>query len=255
MWVRRVNVFGLATACGLILIWQLLLGTGLVHVEYLPAPSGIARALWSLTAQGGLAGDIGHTVGVTLLSWVIASAMGLTFGLLIGSFPEVWRYSMASVELLRSMPSVAFVPVSLLVFAFTVKMELALTVYIAQWLVLVNTVDGVRAVSPQLLEVAKMLRMSWPDRMRKIVLPAAMPVIIVGLRLGLSVSLVLAVVSEMIGNPAGLGYQLIFEQRALQPERMFAYLVVIGGLGVLLNAVLVYIARGIPGAQRRGEAS
>jgi ABC-type nitrate/sulfonate/bicarbonate transport system permease component len=251
---RRVNVLGLATASGLVLLWQILLGMGLVHVEYLPAPAGIARALWSLATQGGLAENVGHTLGVTLLSWAIASVIGLVFGVLIGCFPEVWRYSMASVEVLRSMPSVAFVPVSLLVFAFTVKMEVALTVYIAQWLVLVNTVDGVRGVSPRMLEVAKMLRMSWLERTRKIVLPAAMPVIIVGLRLGLSVSLVLAVVSEMIGNPAGLGYQLIFEQRALQPERMFAYLVVIGALGVLLNAAVVYVAGTIPGARRRGEA-
>jgi ABC-type nitrate/sulfonate/bicarbonate transport system permease component len=163
---------------------------------------------------------------------------------------------MASIELLRSMPSVAFVPVSLLLFGFSVKMELALAVYIAQWLILVNTVDGIRGVSPQLLEVARMLRMSWLERTRKIVLPAAMPVILVGLRLGLTVSLVMAIVSEMVCNPAGLGYQLVFEQRALQTDRMFAYLAVIGALGVLLNAALLLVARLIPGIEgRRGLAA
>jgi sulfonate transport system permease protein len=125
-------------------------------------------------------------------------------------------------------------------------------VYIAQWLILVNTVDGIRGVNPQLLEVARMLRMSWLERTRKIVLPAAMPVILVGLRLGLTVSLVMAVVSEMICNPAGLGYQLVFEQRALQTDRMFAYLTVIGALGVLLNAALLLVARVIPGVERHG---
>lgn len=252
MVLRRLNLLGFVTAAALLLVWQAAIGTGFATVQYLPAPSGIARAMWSLAVTGQLPSLIAHTLGVALVSWVIAAIVGMTFGLLLGCFPAAWRYSMASIELLRSMPSVAFVPVSLLLFGFSVKMELALAVYIAQWLVLVNTVDGIRGVSPQLLEVAKMLRMSWLERTRKVVLPAAMPVILVGLRLGLTVSLVMAVVAEMICNPAGLGYQLVFEQRALQTDRMFAYLAVIGALGVLLNAALLLVARAIPGA-RRGE--
>lgn len=255
MWLRRTNVLGLVTAAVLLALWQALIASGLVTIEYLPPPANIARAIWSLAAQGHLANEIGHTLGVALLAWAIAGIVGLTLGFVLGYFPPVWRYSMASVEMLRSVPSVAFVPISLLLFGFTVKMELALAVYIAQWLVLVNTVDAVRGVSPQLLEVARMLRMSWLDRTRKIVLPAAMPVILVGLRLGLTVSLVMAVVSEMICNPAGLGYQLVFEQRALQTDRMFAYLAVIGGLGVVLNAALLLVARVIPGVGRSRGAT
>jgi sulfonate transport system permease protein len=251
-WIRSINIPGLMMAALLLSFWQAVIGSGLVTVEYLPAPVSIARAIWSLVAQGQLSNEIAHTVGVALLAWTIAAIVGLTLGLLLGCFPFAWRYSMASIELLRSMPSVAFVPVSLLLFGFSVKMELALAVYIAQWLILVNTVDGIRGVNPQLLEVARMLRMSWLERTRKIVLPAAMPVILVGLRLGLTVSLVMAVVSEMICNPAGLGYQLVFEQRALQTDRMFAYLTVIGALGVLLNAALLLVARVIPGVERHG---
>jgi len=251
MSLRRLNLLGLATAIGLVAIWQALVASGLVTVAYLPTPLGIARALGSLIAGGELAKYGGHTLWVTLLAWAIASVIGLIFGLLLGCFSTVWRYSMATVELLRSMPSVAFVPVSLLIFGFTAKMEIALAIYIAQWLVLVNTIDGIRSVSPQLLEVAKMLRMPWLERTRKIILPAAMPVTLVGLRLGLSVSLILAVVSEMIGNPAGLGYQLVYEQGALQTNRMFAYLVIIGAIGVVLNAALVQLTRAIPGTERR----
>lgn len=251
--MRRINGPGLIMAVVLLLFWQAVIGSGLVSVEYLPAPAGIARAIWTLAAQGQLANEIAHTLGVALLSWAIAAVVGVGLGLLLGCSPIVWRYSMASVELLRSMPSVAFVPVSLLLFGFSVKMELALAVYIAQWLILVNTVDGIRGVSPQLLEIARMLRMSWLERTRKIVLPAAMPFILVGLRLGLTVSLVMAIVSEMICNPAGLGYQLVFEQRALQTDRMFAYLAVIGALGVLLNSALLFVARAIPSVGRRRE--
>jgi sulfonate transport system permease protein len=250
--IRRINVVGLVTAALLLSAWQAVIGSGPVSVEYLAAPAGIARAIWSLAAQGQLSNEIAHTLGVALLAWAIAAILGLTLGVLLGCSAFAWRYSMASIELLRSMPSVAFVPVSLLLFGFSVKMELALAVYIAQWLILVNTVDGIRGVNPQLLEIARMLRMSWLERTRKIVLPGAMPVILVGLRLGLTVSLVMAIVSEMICNPAGLGYQLVFEQRALQMDRMFAYLAVIGTLGVVLNAALLLVARAIPSVSRRG---
>jgi len=250
--IRRINGPGLMVAALLLVLWQALIGSGLATIEYLPAPASIARAIWSLAAQGQIFPELAHTLGVALLAWAIAAVIGLSLGLLLGCSPFAWRHTMASIELLRSMPSVAFVPVSLLLFGFSVKMELALAVYIAQWLILVNTVDGVRGVTPQLLEVARMLRMSRLERTVKIVLPAAMPVMLVGLRLGLTVSLVMAVVSEMICNPAGLGYQLVFEQRALQTDRMFAYLAVIGALGILLNAALLLVARLIPGVERRG---
>jgi ABC-type nitrate/sulfonate/bicarbonate transport system permease component len=115
-----------------------------------------------------------------------------------------------------------------------------LIVYVGAWTVLVNTIDGVRSVRPELLDVATIMRMSRLMTVRKLILPAAMASIVVGLRLALSLALVLAVVAEMIGNPSGLGNALVSAQQALQPEQMFAYVVIIGVLGVSLNAALRY---------------
>jgi ABC-type nitrate/sulfonate/bicarbonate transport system permease component len=126
-------------------------------------------------------------------------------------------------------------------------MELMIILFVSAWPVLVNTIDGVRGVRAELLDVARMLRMSRVTRITKMVLPAAMPSIVVGLRLALSLSLVLAVVAEMIGNPEGLGNALVSAQQALQPEEMFAYVFAIGLLGVGLNAALGYVsARLVP---------
>jgi sulfonate transport system permease protein len=179
-----------------------------------------------------------HTLRVTLLGWVLAGALGTVLGVILGLSRTAWRYSMASIEVMRAIPPVSLVPVALLVFGFSVRMELTIILFVSAWPVLVNTIDGVRGVRPELGDVARMLRLSRWQRAKKIVLPAALPSIMVGLRLALSLSLVLAVVAEMIGNPSGLGNSLVRASQALQPEQMFAYMFAIGLLGVGLNAGL-----------------
>ena len=101
---------------------------------------------------------------------------------------------------------------------------------------MINTIDGARGVRPELLQVARMLRLSRLETIRKIVLPAALPLAIVGLRLALSFALVLAIVAEVAGNPSGLGNAIVSAQQALRPDEMFVYVLAIGMLGVALNA-------------------
>ena len=233
---QRLNVPGLLTMVALVGAWEALVRGGALDYEYLPAPSAVAGDAVALMGSGELAADLLHTLGVTLLGWVAAAVVGIGLGVWLGLSDTAWRYSLASIEVLRAIPPVALVPVALLVFGFSRKMELILIVYVGAWPVLVNTIDGVRGVRTELVDVARMLSLSRWATLRKIVLPAALPVIAVGLRLAMSLSLVLAVVAEMIGNPSGLGNALVLAQQALQPEEMFAYVLAIGLLGVGLNA-------------------
>lgn len=247
-WSRRINLLGLATMCALVAIWEGLVDSGAIDFEFLPAPSGIAEALWSLVSSGEMLSDLVHTLRSAVAGWALASLVGVALGVWLGLSDRAWRYSMASIEVLRAIPPISLVPVALLVFGFSLKMELTLIVYVGAWTVLVNTIDGVRSVRPELLDVTHMLRMSRLTTIRKVILPSAMPSIVVGLRLALSLSLVLAVVAEMIGNPSGLGNGLVRAQQALQPEQMFAYVVTIGMLGIALNAALSLVsARAFPG--------
>ena len=239
---RRINVLGLGTMAVFVGLWELVISSGLLEYQFLPAPSAIAGSVGTLVSSGDLTSNALHTVYVTLLGWALASAIGIALGLLLGLSDTAWRYSMASIEVLRAIPPVSLVPVALLVFGFSVRMELMIIVFVSAWPVLVNTIDGMRGVPAELLDVARMLRMGTSTRIRKVLLPAATPSIVVGLRLGLSLSLVLAVVAEMIGNPNGLGNALVSAQQALQPEEMFAYVFAIGLLGIGLNAVFGYAA-------------
>ena len=237
-WSRRINVPGLATMGVLVGAWEGLVRSGSVDFEFLPAPSGIAAALLSLVSSGDVFPELAHTLRSAVVGWALASLLGIGLGLWLGLSDTAWRYSMASIEVLRAIPPISLVPVALLAFGFSLKMELTLIVYVGAWTVLVNTIDGVRGVRPELLDVARMLRMSRATAIRKVILPSAVPSVVVGLRLALSLSLVLAVVAEMIGNPSGLGNALVRAQQALQPEHMFAYVVTIGVLGIALNAAL-----------------
>ena len=238
----RINGLGLLTVLALFALWEALVATGTLGYEYLPAPSAVAEAAARLTASGELAQATGHTLRVVLLGWTAAGLIGIGLGLLLGLFPAAWRWSMASFEAIRAMPPICLVPVALLVFGFSVRMELTIIVYAAAWPVMVNTIDGVRGVRTELLEVARMLHLSRADTVRRIVLPAALPLTIVGLRLALSFALVLAIVAEVAGNPSGLGNAIVAAQQALRPDEMFAYVLAIGALGVALNVAFGSLA-------------
>jgi ABC-type nitrate/sulfonate/bicarbonate transport system permease component len=254
--LERVNVLGFLTMGALVGVWELLVRSGVLEFQFLPAPSAIAGGAQDLLASGDLIPNVAHTVRVTILGWLLASAMGIGLGLLLGLSETSWRWSMASIEVMRAIPPVSLVPAALLIFGFSIRMELTIIIFVSAWPVLVNTIDGVRGVRPELLDLARMLRLSRRTRITKIVLPAATSSIIVGLRLGLSLSLVLAVVAEMIGNPSGLGNALVSTQQALQPDAMFAYVFAIGLLGVGLNTAFGYLAsRLVPSAAISGGRS
>ena len=152
------------------------------------------------------------------------------------------RYILASLEVLRPMPVMAFLPLALLLFNFSLTTELVLIVYASIWPVLINTMGGVMSVAPRLYDVGRTLRLSRARMLRKIVMPAAAPAIIVGCRLSMGLSLVIAIIAEMLANPHGLGYAVISQLKAMQPQRMFAYVFFIGMLALALNAALTWLA-------------
>jgi sulfonate transport system permease protein len=257
--VARFNWTGTATLVVLLLLWELADRLGWVDFDFIPAPSEMIGGAIELLSDGELQTAIGHTTSVALLGWVIAVAIGLAIGTIMGLSPVVWRWTAASVEVLRSFPSITFVSLAVLLFGFSVAMELVVVIYAATWPVLVNTLEGVRTVNPKLTDVARTFQLGPVRRITAIVLPAAASKIFVGLRLGLNLALILAVAAEVVGNPAGLGYGLVVEQQALRPDRMFVYFISVGLLGIVLNAVLQLLIsvafRGITAATERGRRS
>jgi NitT/TauT family transport system permease protein len=239
---RRVNVVGaLVFVLGLGL-WELLVRTGLLTFSYLPPPSDIAVGLGELLGSGELATALGHTLFAALTGWAVAGVLGVVAGSVLGLVRPVWTYTMASLEALRALPIVAFVPVAVLLYGFSVQTEIMVACYAALWPILLNTVNGMRTEA-RMVESGRVLRLSRGAVLWKIRLPAATATIVVGLRLGLTTSLVLTLVAEMVGNPAGLGFLLVEKGQALQPGQMFAAVFVIGVTGIVLNGLMMGAAR------------
>ncbi len=234
---RALNPAGVAVLVAVAGLWELLVWAEFAALRFLPAPSEISVAARQALAEDELVGRILHTLGVTLGGWAIASVLGFGLGLALGLSDRAYRYSMTSFEVTRAIPPITFVPAALIIFGFSVKMELMLVIFGGVWPVLVNTIGGVHAVPSELHDVGVVHRLGKLSTIRKIVLPAAFPSVVVGLRLALSLCLVLSIVAEIVGNPAGVGNGLIRASQALQPPLMFVYVLVAGLMGVVLNAL------------------
>jgi ABC-type nitrate/sulfonate/bicarbonate transport system permease component len=235
----RPNIAGLATLAACVLAWETSIRAGVLQYQYLPAPSTIVVGAGELIASGELLDATLHTLESVFLGWTVAVAAGVSLGLLLGSSPLLRRYALATIEVLRPMPAIAFVPVALLLFGFSIEMELMVIILPSLWPVLINTMGGLMHVHVRLAEVGRTFRLSRTAVLCKVMLPAATPAILVGVRISLTLAVVLAVLAEMVGNPAGLGYGVVAQQQALRPDLMFVYMVVIGLLGLVLNALLV----------------
>lgn len=235
----RPNLAGLATLATCVVAWETVIRAGILQYQYLPAPSAIALGAGELIASGELLDATLHTLESVFVGWAAAVAIGVPVGLLLGSSPLLRRNTLATIEMLRPMPAIAFVPVALLLFGFSIKTELMVVILPSLWPVLINTMGGVMDVHVRLLEVGRTLRLSHAAILWRVMLPAATPAILVGARISLTLAVVLAVLAEMVGNPEGLGYGVVAQQQALRPDLMFAYVVVIGLLGLTLNALLV----------------
>jgi NitT/TauT family transport system permease protein len=139
----------------------------------------------------------------------------------------------------RPIPSVALAPVALVALGFGYRLEIAIVAFACTWPVLLLTRSAVAGVEPRLIEVARALRLSFPARVVKIIVPAALPRIFVAFRLAAGFALIVAVTIEIAINPLGLGAGMMTAGQALRPELMLAYLLWIGIVGFALNILLV----------------
>ena len=224
-------------------LWEATVRFGWLQYEYLPAPSVILSGLVTLGAGTEVYGELAHTISATLEGWAMAVVLGLILGVLLGLSATVRAYSLTTIEVLRPVPAIALVPIALLLFGFSLKTELFVIVLPCTWPVLINTMAGIQSVPPRLRDVAEVLHLGRHATVTKVLVPAAATGVLVGCRLSISLAIVLAIISEMIGNPHGLGNAIIRESEALRPDLMFAYIFITGLLGIVLNACLVQVAK------------
>jgi NitT/TauT family transport system permease protein len=236
-------LIGLIVPVAIIVAWQLAKSLGALPYQNIPAPLDIWNAGVHLAITGDLQGNLLHTLVACLSGWALGSAIGVVLGIALGLSKATWTYSMASVEVLRAIPAIAFVPIAVIIFTQTLQMEIVIAGWVAIWPVAVSTMSGVRGVSEIHDDLAASMRMSRRSRITKLALPTAAPKIIVSIRLSLAGAFALAIVAEIVGNPAGVGYALVNAQQQQQPAAMFAYILLTGAAGLILNALITLAFR------------
>ncbi|GAA3555365.1 ABC transporter permease [Amycolatopsis ultiminotia] len=240
----------------LVLLWELV--TRLTVSVFFPPPSEIAVAAAKLWFSGPASqlflGDavfdhILPSLGRVLGGWLLSVVVGVALGTALGRSRTGMDYVGPLFAFFRAIPPPALVPVFIVLFHIGPGMQVATIIFGSLWPALLNTVDGVRSVDKVKVETARAFRTPRRYWIGLVVLPAALPKIFAGLRLSLSISLILMAISELVGALNGIGYALLAAQQAYDYDQMWAWVVLLGILGYGFNAALLAIERRVLGWQ------
>jgi NitT/TauT family transport system permease protein len=219
----------------------------------LAPPSRILKAGIAAFADGTLLAATGQTLGSVLAGFAIGGLVGVSLGIILGLYRALDLTVELPVEAVRAVPSIALLPVWLIIYGLGYQMEIAVIAFSTLWPNMVMTRAAVQGVGPQLLEVSRVLGQTPTQRIWKIVLPAALPRIFVALRLSLGFALIIGVTVEIVGNPQGLGSGIMLAREAMDPGLMLAFLVWIGVIGITLSTLMSTAQTRLFGRVAEGE--
>jgi ABC-type nitrate/sulfonate/bicarbonate transport system permease component len=236
-------LLGLAGFGTFLLMLEIVPRAGLVSPAYLPPFSDIVGALADEVRTAGFWQAVADTLRGWSLGLLIAVVLGIVVGICLGIVPVVRDYTASTVEFLRPIPSVALIPLAVLVFGTNLGSTLLLVIYASFWQVLVQVMYGVQDVDPVAQETARSFRMNWWSRVRHLVWPTALPYVLTGVRLAAAVALILAITAELVIGSPGLGNRIGTAQSGGAIATMYALVLVTGGLGVTVNLLARLLER------------
>jgi ABC-type nitrate/sulfonate/bicarbonate transport system permease component len=202
----------------------------------------VSESLAELASQLG-EGSFWTAVGSTLQGWAlglgIAALLGIPLGLVIGSNRMLYRAMRGLIEFLRPIPSVALIPLAILVYGTGMQSKVFLAAFASFWQLIVASLYGVQDVDPVATDTARSFGFGRGQRLFRVTLPSAIPYIATGLRIASAVSLILCVTAELVIGSAGLGRSINLARSGGNEELMYALILATGVLGLLLNAIFV----------------
>ncbi|MFY3852720.1 aliphatic sulfonate ABC transporter permease SsuC [Achromobacter xylosoxidans] len=211
-------------------LWQLAAQAGWLSSRILPAPSAVAAAAWSLAVSGELWQHVRISALRALWGLLLGGGLGLALGLLNGSSRTAETLLDTTLQMIRNIPVLALIPLVILWFGIEETAKLALLSLGVFFPVYLNTFHGIRSVDPALIEMGRSYGLSgWP-LYRDVILPGALPSILVGLRFALGLVWVILIVTETISAQSGIGYMTMNARGFLQTDVVL--------LGILLYALL-----------------
>ncbi|MFT4470243.1 ABC transporter permease [Arthrobacter sulfonylureivorans] len=237
------QLLGLAGILAFLLVWELVPRVGIVEARFLPPASEVIAMLFN---------DFGLTafwvaVGETMLAWflglLMAVLLAVVLGFIIGSSNFLRKVTNSTVEFLRPIPSVALIPLAVLLFGVKIESSLMLIVYASFWQVFIQVLYGVADVDNVAMQTAKSYGLGRFARVRYVVFPTALPYLMTGVRLAAAVALILAITAELVIGSPGLGREISLAQSGGAISGMYALVLATGLIGVLINLVMRFIER------------
>ncbi|MBB3087017.1 ABC transporter permease [Geodermatophilus sabuli] len=226
---------------------------------YFPPLSLILDSLVAEWFGPRLADDVLPSLMRLAAGYAIAAVVGITLGVLIGTYKRLRDLLEPVLEFFRAIPPPVIVPILMLIFGIENTMKIVVIAFGCMWPILLNTAEGVRAVDSVLSDTARTYRISGAARLRYLILPSASPQMAAGLRQGLSVAIILMVISELFAASDGLGFAIVQAQRSFAIPEMWAGMIMLGLLGFLLSLLFRLVENrwlawyhGLRRAQRAG---
>jgi len=219
-------------------LWELAIRVGVISESNIPTMTGALGELVSQLGESGFWSAVGRTLEGWALGLGIAMALGVPLGILIGSSRWLFRAFRVPIEFLRPIPSVALIPLAVLIYGTGLQSKVFLAAFASFWPLLIQTIYGVQDLDPVATDTAKSFGLNRLARMWHITLPSAVPYIATGVRISSAVSLILVVTAELVIGAAGLGREINTARSGGNLEVMYALIVATGLLGWVLNIVM-----------------
>jgi len=227
----------------IVILWEALPSLGIIWTGALPPLSAVLKALWTMTINGMIWHHFSISIFRSLSGFVLACAVGLPLGLLLGRSKLMFELFDPLIVFCRNTAVLALYPVFILIFGFAEFSKIAIIFWGAIWPILLNTMDGVRKVDPILIKAAKSMSISEFSLFRKVILPYSLPAIYTGFRLSATRAVVILVAAEMLGARAGLGFLVFSTQNSNLIPEMYAAILVLIALGLTLNSGLTRLEK------------
>ena len=220
----------------LIVAWQAAAAAGWIATRVLPAPFDVLAAAWKLIGTGELWQDVLVSTGRAAAGFAVGGGIGFALGILNGNSRGAARLLDSSLQMLRNIPHLALIPLVILWFGIDETAKLFLVALGVFFPIYLNTYHGVRTVDPQLIEMARVYGLSRRRVFFEVVLPGALPSILVGLRYGLGITWLTLIVAETISASSGIGYLTMNAREFLQTDVVVLGILIYAALGKLADS-------------------
>ena len=232
-----------ALVLALLALWEIAPRLGLADPAFLPPLSEVLDAGWELALNGQLYDHVGASLFRALSGFLIAVVFIIPLGLAVGWYQRLGNALNQLIEVLRNTAPLALLPVFILLLGIGEVSKITMVVYSCAWPLLLNTSAAVKQIDPLLIKSARTMGATPLQLFRKVILPASLPMIFVGIRLASAAAMLVLVASEMVGAKAGLGYLIIYGQYSFLIPQMYFGILAITVMGLTFNSVLEALER------------